>query len=517
MKSSWKGIISFFFLMLSLPILNLYGQQQIFFEHSYATPYLVNSASIANTPTNQVGVLVQKNFTGFPGAPLAQAGWVYGKVKGDQNVALGMRVNNRSMFGLSATNILFSAAYGLPLGEKSLLKGGMSLGLGSQHIDFDRFNIEDPNEVVFTANYQTKSYADGEVALEYDFNDKIRLGIASQNIFGNKLNYEDALGQTSGSFRFLRHYTISASYKMNLNEQISLQEFAFFRSYEGLPGWLSFTTVATFSNKIQAGIGFKSGRRVSLLTGYAVSDQLKLNYGFGVNPGVNSVASFNSSLHEVQVRFLFGKGSDDTKESKEESNVNAAYEEVDQLAEQNKKMQEQLEKQKQQIHAQQNEIDRLKKLMEQIASDPAVLQQMRQSQDAMGNGSQNGNSNSNSNFGPGEGNSFGSDRSEGLDSNSDSNTEIDFKNVNAHAPSGNKRFYVIAGVFKELENARSFQKVFRREKGKQVFMMEEKAGIYYVAVDGPMTKTNAVTLASNLNADEAAKALIAGNYWILVK
>ncbi len=89
---------------------------------------------------------------------------------------------------------------------------------------------------------------------------------------------------------------------------------------------------------------------------------------------------------------------------------------------------------------------------------------------------------------------------------------------NAHRPHDEYRCYVIGGVFKSLSNAKSFLAKYRETLDvEKAFIFREPSELYYVAIDGPLKREDAMKLVAEINAKSEAQQLSGEDVWIKTK
>jgi len=328
-----------------------FGQQDIQFNQTASSPFLINPAAGGLMNVAEVVVGNRMQYAGVDGRPMTTYAGIQSMVhfKKRKSKALlselssigqtfystpqrtvsykqiaGLTFVNDIIGPFTRTNVKANIGVHIPLSQK--LNAGIGLGIGWSNfgIDNSKVTLGNSNDKAYT-NYigisASQNYLDAQAGLVV-YNDRLLVSLSGNQIFNNKTR----LSSIATESNFQPHLFMLASYRFDLGKNYGLEPIVQLKSVKHAPisydiamrlhymrmGWLS------LSYRRQSAIGIGFG--INLLARFNVS------YTFEFGNGVTE--KFGNTSHEVRLGFIFGHKRNMNKEFKQDEKVNPTPEEV---------------------------------------------------------------------------------------------------------------------------------------------------------------------------------------------
>lgn len=465
----------YLFIMLFLgSLFPLAAQQTPGFSHYFKNPYLINPATAGLQPYSQIMLLYRQQWLGVEGAPATQA-LTFTSPLNHQRMGVGLYVYNDVANILGRTGAMASYRYTVPLARHHQLSLGLAAGLADNRIYFDRVRAEDPYESALLRNVESGAHADGSFGLLYGFK-KLQLGFSAQQIFENRLSYENNADEKRMAYNLIRHYNITAAYSFFLSESLSLDPYVLLKSAQGLPLQYDINAIIKYKEDSWLGLSYRGNTAAVVSLGTDFDERFTIGYAFEVP--VNALKGVSGSTHEVMVGFRFGRSSSGNGASaggakpaneKLQKAVQEQYEQLDQLQQGNEVLKTEVQQNKEIINKQKEEIDELRKTLKEDQEEiRRVIDQVKVSEEP--------------------------------------------ENL-----TGNGEYYAVIGAFKTLKYAKIFQKVIQRELQTATSVVQSRriSGVdYYFVYTKSFSHFREAQSEINRLSKQDSKGLISGNPWI---
>ncbi|MDJ1468260.1 type IX secretion system membrane protein PorP/SprF [Cytophagaceae bacterium DM2B3-1] len=189
----------------------------------------------------------------------------------------GLYVVNDRLGPQTNTQAAASYSYQFPI-DKGKISLGIRAGMYVQTLDFDKYRAIEPNDPVLANRTGKESQVRPDLALGvYYTSEKFYGGLSVNHLTEAEFNF----GTDSLKNPLNRHIYINAGYYYDLTYQIVLSPSVLFKSDFNTTSF-EVSTVATYNQKFSAGLAFRQGDAVSILTGVSLlkDNSLRIGYSF---------------------------------------------------------------------------------------------------------------------------------------------------------------------------------------------------------------------------------------------
>jgi type IX secretion system PorP/SprF family membrane protein len=459
-----------FGLYLTLTVQGL-AQQTPILNHYYYNPYLINPAAAGQSKETRAFLLYRQQWIGIPDAPQTQAFTIDGLLD-ERPIGLGINITNDVSNIIGRLSAMLSGSYTVKLATDHELGFGMSLGILRNELKFDkiRADVTDPG---LLQNNENNTTLEGNAGLRYRYH-KFSLGFVSEQLFNRRIAYKNSADFREVSFELVRHYLLSFQYDLQLNPDLEFTPLVVLRNAQGLPLQADVNALFKYRSNVWTNLSYRHKAGVGLALGANVGDRFIVGYNYEIP--TTDLRQTTSGSHEVMIgiRFIHRSGKpvstraahakvmDEVKKS-----TNAQYEKLDELHQKNETLNQQLAEYKKVIEQQNSEIDQLKKSISSFDSElKTTIEQLK----------------------------------------------VDLQREQSFDKSSN--YYLVIGSFKTLAEAKTFQRIVRRETSlKPEVIQSESQTWYFVYSDTLQSPGEARTRIEELEST-SIKPYIVGNPWV---
>lgn len=238
----------------------------------------------------------RNQWVGFDGAPVSQTLSMHAPMR-NENVALGIFLNNEQIDVRNNTSLYFNYAYRIPAGRGRLALGLKAGGI-SRSANWSRISLHDPGDMVFSEPathdmlpnigfgiyYYTGRFFLG-ASVPYFLSDSTRNGKAVIYHDYSNYNYLVTAGFVTGS----RGFKIKPSFLVKYNENHPVQ----------VDANLSFI----LGDLIWIGASYRIEDALVGLVKIQINDRLRLGYTYDYSMG--KLSSYHSGSHEIALIYDF--------------------------------------------------------------------------------------------------------------------------------------------------------------------------------------------------------------------
>lgn len=458
-------------IFFTLFVSQAHAQQTPVLNHYYYNPYLINPAFAGQSKEARAFLLYRQQWVGIPGAPETQAFTVDGQLD-ERPIGLGININNDVSNIIGRLSAMLSGSYTAKLATDHELGFGMSLGILRNELKFDkiRADVTDPG---LLQNNENNTTLEGNAGLRYRYH-KFSLGLVSEQLFNRRIAYQNSADFREVSFQLVRHYLLSFQYNLQLNPNLEFSPLVVLRNAQGLPIQVDGNAFFKYKGVAWANIAYRHKAGIGLGLGANVGDRFMVGYNYEVP--TTDLRHTTSGSHEFMIGMRFiqrsqkpvsaraanAKVMDEIKKSS-----NAQYEKLDELQQKNETLNQQLVEYKKVIEQQNSEIGQLKKSISTFDSElKTTIEQLK----------------------------------------------VDLQREQSFDKSST--YYLVIGSFKTLAEAKTFQKIVRREtRLKPEAIQSESQTWYFVYSDVLQSPGEARTKIEELE-NTSIKPYIVGNPWV---
>ena len=346
----------------------IYAQQLPVMNHYIYNPYLLNPARAGEKNHGSISVNFKKQWVNMPNSPVT--GMILGETPiSDSRLGFGGMIYSDKMHIINKVGGLATVSYHLPLADKHRLSGGISLGALNQRLNVAEAQVSNPNDPQLLPSANTGTTIDFSLGLNYNFNQKLNVGLAMLQGLGNSVKYLNANNDSYTDFTLARHFLATVSY-----EEIKMGEFGFAptvmaRFIKGLPVQAEANLLFNWRQFLYLGVGYRSSNTntaTSALMGtFALQIKERIFFAYTADLGLSKAQNTSlGSQHELMVTYKFGK----QKNKAEEERMQMLMDELQATkANQNQMSQNLNEQTKKNTDLESNQSDMQKRLAEQEA------------------------------------------------------------------------------------------------------------------------------------------------------
>lgn len=284
------------FLFLLLPQL-LFAQHPAFNLYP-VNPLLINPAFTGNHGRSEVVLNYRQQWLGIEDAPSVST-FQFDRAVTSQ-IALGLTAQRISMGAVNTNRGNFLFAYKVLLGKHSNLNFGLSGGISSTGINSrSTYNPADP---------AIQNLPTGEISPDLKFGTNYRyrgfnLGISFTEMIPNR-PYTTQLSDLT-ELKFYENYIVNLDYKFDFNSlPLALQPFGIYYNDKYLGAHYEAGAVFYYDNLVYLGGLYRQDYGAGVLAGLHYKD-FRLGYGYEL--ASNMVNQIGQGSHELQLSFRFGK------------------------------------------------------------------------------------------------------------------------------------------------------------------------------------------------------------------
>lgn len=254
----------------------------------------VNAAAIGRGDNISLMMVDRFQWVGFDGAPKSMSLTADIPIKFFNSGAGFTYVNDR--IGPEQTNNFYiDYAYHIQIAR------GIRLGMGAK-AGFKVYSAA-LDELGETADQQFASDINGDFMPNFGlglflYSDTYYLGVSSPKMVNHK--YEGTSNISGGEER---HYFVIAGYVLPINPDVVFKPSVVTKMVTGAPVSLDFTANFLFKNTLWAGLGYRSGDALSLLTQVQISNRFRVGYAYDIT--LSKMRTVSSGSHEIMLSYEF--------------------------------------------------------------------------------------------------------------------------------------------------------------------------------------------------------------------
>jgi type IX secretion system PorP/SprF family membrane protein len=224
---------------------------------------------------------------------------------------IGFTIINDKTGPLNRIAAYASYAYHLPVGVKTSLSAGVSIGaqeitLDVSKLDFGTANPVDP--VVYGSGYLNKFRPDFNAGLWLSSTDFF-IGLSALQIIPQPIDYSnqtisgDSIKILTGSL--IPHFFLSAGYKMMIDENFSLLPSVMVSYVQPVPVTFDINCKVQYQDLVWIGASYRYNSGFAAMLGLNISSTINLGYSYDYT--TSALNTVSSGSHEIVLGFLLRK------------------------------------------------------------------------------------------------------------------------------------------------------------------------------------------------------------------
>lgn len=257
---------------------------------------MINPAYTGSRDVGSFFGLHRSQWVGIKGAPRTSEVSFHTPLK-NNHLGLGVSIFHESLGPETKNFLMIDASYTLNL-EKSKLAFGLKGTLGFYNIDFNKLDIEDRNDWVFTGGTQNL-FAPNIGAGIYWYSNNYYVGVSVPNLLQTELHERNQ--KQISIVKNTQHYHIIAGYVFNLKENIKFKPSILSKVVQGSPIQLDISGNFMFNDRFVVGAAWRWSAAVSGLAGFQINKNWFIGYAYDFE--TTDLTKYNSGSHEIFLRY----------------------------------------------------------------------------------------------------------------------------------------------------------------------------------------------------------------------
>lgn len=286
------------------------AQELPFNSQIFINPYYYNPAYAGFEDRPAFYVYRRQQWTGIEGAPVT-TGFNFHTIF-NEKINFGLHIMNDQRSILNTTRALVTFGYRASFDDDHYISFGLSGGIGSNSIDLEAV---DPNDPAIIDALDNNLFLDGNAGFNY-FNKGFNLGLSLPKIF--KTNTISNSGFAPGEISPLNDAIFLTSYRWELSEEkFAIEPFALYYYSDALPGQFEVIGILHLMDVFWIGASYRQDYGTTGFVGLNIKDNFKFGYAYEFFNAEQ--ANFNNGTHDIQLALIFGQ-----KEKKKKKNPNVS-------------------------------------------------------------------------------------------------------------------------------------------------------------------------------------------------
>ncbi|MEM6830389.1 MAG: PorP/SprF family type IX secretion system membrane protein [Bacteroidota bacterium] len=457
------------------------AQQTPIYSQYFLNPFLFNPAKAGASGPTRAFFLYRNQWAGVEGSPETQAVTIDGRLKNEQ-IGLGFTLFNDVTNVIGRINGSLTGAYRFHITDNQRVSFGMSLQLIQNRIFFDRIVAEDITDPNLLNQVDQKTSFDANFGFSYQW-EKLEFGLAADQLLQNEVNFENASQFQSINYTYVRHYIAMLSYEHELNDRLSVKPILINRLVSGRSSQFDANVVLTYDKKVWLSGAYRHAIGVGGSVGFHFDDQFTIGYAYEFPNSDLSI--LGTGTHEFVFGIKFNKGGTrsstsnatgssfrrkDLKSIQDENQEQ--FEKISQLEQDKERRKSDQEQTEALIDRQEIEILRLKQTILELQGDMEELQQ-----------------------------------------------ETNYVPTKKSRPNDEANYYLVVGAFRELGNAKAFQKIIKREGKLDARVIQNQQATWYLIYTEELQEKDLKRINAKIKALEKGPigTLLVGTPWVFEK
>lgn len=432
------------------------SQQVPLYSNYFFTPYIYNPAMSGLTATPELSAIFRRQWTGFDGAPQTAA-LAFNSASVSNKIGYSVYAYNDQASLLERNAIYGAYAYKVQFGDNNYIDFGIGAGYLNQSINVTLIRNSDRFDPAVFGQVNGRSIFDVNLGVNARINN-LMVGAAVPQLFSSPIRFLDQ-PTAQVLFSAYRHYNLMAQLDLNVQgDRALLSPLVMIRGAEGVPAMIDAGAMLRASKYGHLGFMYRTDYAVTLNVGVNLTDQLMIGYAHDFSISEYSRAMGNSN--EIILTWRFGSS----------SKMDRLENEIKKLKQQQSKKDDNTEKMiKDRLEELREEIRReYQRQAEQQAQQPADQRSATQPQQPA-RGQQPAQQTQPT---PGQQQQAGGYTSGGQ--------PIQQSELASNVVPGSKGFYVVAGVFSNLNNAERLTAELKNKGFDARYFQDKGNNMYYV-------------------------------------
>ncbi len=292
-----KTLISGFFLLFVIP--KAEAQLTPVSDQYILNPILINPAHAGSRGALSVAAFYRRQWAGIKGAP-ETIRLVADAPLTDKNIGLGFAVVTDKTGVTRETSLSSFYSYKTQTGAGTLSLG-LKAGLIATNTKWSDLVVLDQGDEYYLQDSRVHIIPDFSFGV-FITDERYFAAFSIPRLVGYKFNFEKnrySLKVNPGQYYFL----LNAGYSLDIAEDIKFLPSFLLSLSPGEKALLDLNAHFGFSERLWAGVSYRSTGSLSALFQFSISNQLKVAYSYYLD--FNRIGRFSNGSHEIMLRYEF--------------------------------------------------------------------------------------------------------------------------------------------------------------------------------------------------------------------
>jgi type IX secretion system PorP/SprF family membrane protein len=293
--------VSGIFIILSLILFSedLKGQLPPVTDQYILNPVLINPGSTGERGALSIAALYRRQWAGIKGAPETITLTADAPLSGGK-IGAGFTIQSNKIGVTHETSVSGTYSYKTVTGAGNLSLG-LRGGLLSTNTRWSELVVNDPGDENFLADSKVYIVPDFGFGA-YLSNNRYFAGLSIPRLIGYRFNYDRnrySLKINPGQYIYL----LQGGYMLDIAEDVKFLPSTLISISPGEKTMIDLNAHFGFSERIWAGISYRSNRSMAGLFQFAINNQIKAAYSYYLD--FSRLGRFSNGSHEIMLRYDF--------------------------------------------------------------------------------------------------------------------------------------------------------------------------------------------------------------------
>jgi len=273
--------------------------QQLPLYANYAFSTYGHNPAFAGHNRRVEGILTHRNhLAGFPGAPTTQLFTASMPIQ-KYFLGTGIKVIHDNIGITRSTSFSSAINYTLTFADGKL-SGGLELGFQQYGIDWDKLELNDPDNALPNTNTNVL-LPNGGFGFFYDKRTWY-VGYSALNVLRSKLNLDGEKNEEEARLKIHNYYQAGMAIELD-KIPIVIEPHTLIKYVIHAPPQVDIGAFASFKKTIGGGMALRTGDALYFTIKYQYQRTLSVGYNYGIR--VNSLSKYSGNSHEFMISYFY--------------------------------------------------------------------------------------------------------------------------------------------------------------------------------------------------------------------
>ncbi len=299
-----RGYLIKLIFILTLGMYKAQGQQDPQYTQYMYNTQIVNPAYAGSREVLSMGMLGRMQWVNLEGAPRTGTFTLNTPIGALQSMGLGLSIVYDQIGPATESNINVDYSYSLQLDKHDIskLSFGLKAGIDLLDVDYEKLNLENPNDPLFQNTVDNKIQPQIGAGIYYH-TQKFYAGFSVPNFLNSKHFDEGSLeNQDLENIAIERlHYFFITGYVFDLSPNLKFKPATMVKFVSGSPLQWDMSANFMINEKFILGGSYRWNASISALAGFQISQSVFIGLAYDYDS--TQVKDYTSGSYEAMVRF----------------------------------------------------------------------------------------------------------------------------------------------------------------------------------------------------------------------